>query len=161
MLTVACLVWQVPPSEYAPYVRAYLAAHPNASIFVATDSPSFLDEVTHACMLAHTQQTHRAPDDVVVLLCVGRMQQVRATWPSRRLVYRADVLRHEANVAFGGGGGGGKSGAAYRKGEEVCVWAACIHSSSARLHLVRVAGAPRRTAALSLRLPAARCLGRR
>ena len=33
------------PSEYLPYVRAYLARHPNASVFVATDSPSFLAEV--------------------------------------------------------------------------------------------------------------------
>ncbi len=36
---------QVSPREYEPYVRAYLAAHPNATVFVATDSPSFLREV--------------------------------------------------------------------------------------------------------------------
>ena len=28
-----------------PYVEAFLEAHPNASVFVATDSPSFLGEV--------------------------------------------------------------------------------------------------------------------
>jgi len=33
------------PSEYIPYVHAFLEAHPNGSVFVATDSPSFLSEV--------------------------------------------------------------------------------------------------------------------
>ena len=36
---------QVTPQEYEPYVRAFLAAYPKARIFVATDSPSFLQEV--------------------------------------------------------------------------------------------------------------------
>jgi len=36
---------QVLPSEYIPYVHAFLEAHPNGSVFVATDSPSFLSEV--------------------------------------------------------------------------------------------------------------------
>lgn len=36
---------QVTPQEYEPYVKAFLAAHPKATIFVATDSPSFLQEV--------------------------------------------------------------------------------------------------------------------
>lgn len=36
----------VRPAEYAPYVRAFLDAHgSNASVFVATDSPSYLAEV--------------------------------------------------------------------------------------------------------------------
>lgn len=36
----------VGPAEYEPYVRAFLDAHgSNASVFVATDSPSFLAEV--------------------------------------------------------------------------------------------------------------------
>ena len=36
----------VGPAEYEPYVRAFLAAHgANASVFVATDSPSYLADV--------------------------------------------------------------------------------------------------------------------
>jgi hypothetical protein len=36
---------QIDPAAYLPYVSAFLAAHRNASVFVATDSPSFLREV--------------------------------------------------------------------------------------------------------------------
>ena len=85
------------PTEYEPYVSAFLKAHgPSAKVFVATDSPSYLEEV-------------------------------KRKWPADRLIYRSEVLRHESNVAFVGGKGGGKrnGGAAaigsgnYRKGEEV------------------------------------------
>ena len=31
---------QVPPEEYLPYVSAYLEAHPNATVFVATSPRS-------------------------------------------------------------------------------------------------------------------------
>ena len=32
----------VPPERYVPHIERFLALHPNASIFVATDSPAFL-----------------------------------------------------------------------------------------------------------------------
>lgn len=73
---------QIAPAEYLPYVQAFLAHHPNATVFVATDSPSFLSEV-----------------------------QLR--WPSGRVRYRTDVLRHEANVAFSAG-----TSSNFRKGQE-------------------------------------------
>ena len=77
------------PSEYEPYVRAFLDSHgPNATVFVATDSPSFLAEVV-------------------------------AKWPTGRVRHRSDVLRHEANVAFAGGAAVRGANANYRKGEEV------------------------------------------
>lgn len=37
---------QVTPSQYMEYLEAFLKHHPNASAFVATDSPSFLAEVS-------------------------------------------------------------------------------------------------------------------
>ena len=92
------------PAEYEPYVHAFLRSHgPNASVLVATDSPSYLAEVRTSW---------------------------EAKWPGGRIRYRGDVLRHEDNVAFhkeqgagrkGGGGGstGGTGSSNYRKGEEV------------------------------------------
>ena len=88
------------PAEYEPYVLAFLNAHgPNASVLVATDSPSFLQQVRSSW---------------------------QAKWPGRVRV-RGDVLRHEDNIAFrkdkgssrGGGGGGSESSGNYRKGEDV------------------------------------------
>ena len=75
---------QVAPEEYEPYVRAFLAAYPRARIFVATDSPSFL-------------------------------QEVRDKWPRGALRFVGEVLRDEANVAFGKG----HKRDNFRKGEEV------------------------------------------
>ena len=75
---------QVAPQEYEPYVRAFLAAYPRARIFVATDSPSFL-------------------------------QEVREKWPRGALRFVGEVLRDEANVAFGKE----HKRDNFRKGEEV------------------------------------------
>jgi len=75
---------QVAPLEYEPYVRAFLAAYPRARVFVATDSPSFL-------------------------------QEVRERWPRGVLRFVGEVLRDEANVAFGKG----HKRDNFRKGEEV------------------------------------------
>ena len=75
---------QVAPQEYESYVRAFLAAYPRARIFVATDSPSFL-------------------------------QEVREKWPRGALRFVGEVLRDEANVAFGKG----HKRDNFRKGEEV------------------------------------------
>ena len=92
------------PSVYEPYVRAFLDAHgPNATVFVATDSPSFLAEVL-------------------------------AKWPSGRLRYRADVLRHEANVAFAGGSVARGPDANYRKGEEVLLDSLLLSQCDFLLH---------------------------
>eukprot|EP00656_Telonema_subtile_P026397 TRINITY_DN2836_c0_g1_i1.p1 TRINITY_DN2836_c0_g1~~TRINITY_DN2836_c0_g1_i1.p1 ORF type:complete len:1301 (-),score=259.34 TRINITY_DN2836_c0_g1_i1:157-4059(-) len=35
----------VPPQEYVPYIERYLALHPGAVVYVATDSPSFLAQL--------------------------------------------------------------------------------------------------------------------
>ena len=100
------------PTEYEPYVTAFLKAHgPSAKVFVATDSPSYLDEV-------------------------------KRKWPADKLIYRSEVLRHESNVAFVGGKGGGKrnGGAAaigsgnYRKGEEVLLDALLLSKCDFLLH---------------------------
>ena len=49
--------------------------------------------------------------------------------------YRADVLRHEANVAFAGGKGGKLRGAGnYRKGEEVLLDALLLSRCDYLLH---------------------------
>eukprot|EP00322_Chrysochromulina_rotalis_P024153 CAMPEP_0115877934 /NCGR_PEP_ID=MMETSP0287-20121206/26494_1 /TAXON_ID=412157 /ORGANISM="Chrysochromulina rotalis, Strain UIO044" /LENGTH=354 /DNA_ID=CAMNT_0003333495 /DNA_START=126 /DNA_END=1190 /DNA_ORIENTATION=+ len=81
------------PAEYEPYVRGFLATHgDNASVFVATDSPSYLNEALQ-------------------------------NWPTARLIYRHDVLRHEQNAAFVRTGTGSAAKAIrdvnYRKGEDV------------------------------------------
>ena len=90
------------PAEYEPYVRAFLAYHgANASVFLATDSPSYLDDVVRR-------------------------------WPSGRVRYRHDVLRHEGNVAFAGATA--TKGASYRKGEEVLLDALLLSRCDFLLH---------------------------
>ena len=49
-LTTAGSGRPIAPAEYEPYVRAFLAAHgPAARVFVATDSPSYLEHVLSHC----------------------------------------------------------------------------------------------------------------
>ena len=71
-------------------MESFLRTHRNGTVFVATDSPSFLAEVRARWL---------------------------ARWPASAFRWR-DVLRAEENVAFSRGGKGSRSSNA-RKGEEV------------------------------------------
>ena len=85
------------PDEYEPYVLAFLRHHgPNASVFVATDSPSYLAHV----------QAHWPAGRVVVREGVLRHEDNIAF---------AGGGRKRISGAHGGGSGGGN----HRKGEEV------------------------------------------
>jgi hypothetical protein len=99
----------VPPREYEPYVDAFLRSHPNGTVFVATDSPTFLAEVK-------TRWLQR--------------------WPNAPFRWREDVLRSEANAAFDRGGvvRGAEPPSNARKGEEVLIDALLLSRCDWLLH---------------------------
>jgi len=92
---------QVSPAEYLPYIHAFLAAYPNGSIFVATDSPSFLQEVIlkwPAGRVRYRADVHREEGNVAFTKSrTSNYLKGEEVLPDTLLLSKCDWLLHAAS----------------------------------------------------------------